>query len=343
MTETFAAQSRRPLVLANRLRAEQRCLRMGVEPRVVAFDRAVFGGCTPVVLDAVSDWWDARGADKWPDDRLNPNYRSPWPNVWVEWEDKNESAVASIARGSAVGPVYKGALLTEFKLLPGQTPFDFLHESWSQLGGKPGDAPQPKGPDWHTAPYVGFFSLFGAFPDIDHICAFPPAIYPIHENGESAGLAAGTTDICCLGGTGPEVVGLVWGDFGMWKLFTALLRVRNLGVTDVMLPRAERRRAERAAIDDGGPPPWVRYKTLAITLPTKPNDRVGNATGGPASPVPFHLVRGHLADYRNGNGLFGKWKSVVWIPMHTRGFQKAGAIAKTYEAQMDIDADPEAI
>jgi hypothetical protein len=134
-----------------------------------------------------------------------------------------------------------------------------------------------------------------------------------------------------------------YGNSAIWRLFVALLNVRNIDAADVDLQRSERRRAERQAIADNGPPPWIKYKTLCLTLPTpQPNGNGNKRSGGPASPIPFHLVRGHLADYTKGAGLFGKWRSVVWVPMHMRGFQKVGAIAKTYEAKLDIDADPRA-
>ena len=77
--------------------------------------RALFAACTPVVLDAVSDWWDEQGAGKWPDDKLDPCYRLPWHNVWAEWIDKNE--------GHAIS---KGVLLGEFILKATASAADFL-------------------------------------------------------------------------------------------------------------------------------------------------------------------------------------------------------------------------
>jgi hypothetical protein len=47
--------------------------------------------------------------------------------------------------------------------------------------------------------------------------------------------------------------------------------------------------------------------------------------------VALHTRRGHFADYRDGNGLFGKHKVKVWVPGCTVGSQEHGTITKTYK------------
>lgn len=44
----------------------------------------------------------------------------------------------------------------------------------------------------------------------------------------------------------------------------------------------------------------------------------------------LHMVRGHLADYTQGAGLFGKLKGRYWIPAHARGDIAQGEIQKRY-------------
>jgi hypothetical protein len=47
--------------------------------------------------------------------------------------------------------------------------------------------------------------------------------------------------------------------------------------------------------------------------------------------VALHARRGHFADYRDGNGLFGKHKVKVWVPGCTVGSREHGTITKTYK------------
>lgn len=80
--------------------------------------------------------------------------------------------------------------------------------------------------------------------------------------------------------------------------------------------------------------PLVTYKTLEID-PTKGNTTrppIGGSTSLSAS-IALHKVRGHLADYRKGNGLFGRHKGLFWIPAHERGAAENGVVIKTYEVK----------
>ena len=47
----------------------------------------------------------------------------------------------------------------------------------------------------------------------------------------------------------------------------------------------------------------------------------------------LHICRGHFADYRDGNGLFGRLHGVYWIEAHVRGEQAVGEVRKTYEVK----------
>jgi hypothetical protein len=336
MTERFMAVPRRTLVLAEKLRRTQRVVQF-IAPgqfEVVEFPCSAFAGCVPVVLDAVSDWWDSMGSDAWPDPRLTETFRMPWPAVWAEWEDRS--------------PLVRqyGMTLQRRGLLVRDVP------KWR-------DWPLSRLMRWYGAKMTGT-----AAADVDSVCADYAGInvmvlceelpngeilssryvmVPYNPDGRRYETPNGVVMHGDPNDYGEARTGRdhTYGNSAVWRLFVALLNVRNIDVAEVDLPRADRRRAERQAITDKGPTPWIKYKTLCLTLPTKSSNGNGNnRTGGPASSIPFHLVRGHLADYRNGPGLFGKWRSVVWIPMHTRGFQKAGAIAKTYDAKIEIDADP---
>ena len=48
----------------------------------------------------------------------------------------------------------------------------------------------------------------------------------------------------------------------------------------------------------------------------------------------FRRCRGHFRDYREGRGLFGKYKQLVWTPMGLRGGREKGE--KTPAREMEI-------
>lgn len=340
----FAAESQRQLVLADGIRASGIVwMDMGRGGEPLDFPRKNFAGCTPVVLDAVSDWWDAQGAEKWPDDRLQPNYRLPWPAVWAEWEDKNDRIISeSRDAGYAGRGLRKGLLIREHEVPDGRSAIDVARAMAAQFGLSLDQSWKQAIAAWSET-RMQTAQLFHYVPHLGRYAALPKVAYPVRADGGSLDSEMGGYPFMVLSLHPQHVLNqlgqAIWNELGMWRLFTALLAVRNIGVADVKLPRAARRRAERQALEDGGPPPWVEYKTLALTLPNA--RREGSARpADAAAPIPFHLVRGHLADYRQGPGLFGKWKTVVWVPMHSRGFQRVGAIAKSYAASIDVEADP---
>jgi hypothetical protein len=66
--------------------------------------------------------------------------------------------------------------------------------------------------------------------------------------------------------------------------------------------------------------------------------KLRTATGGQGS-TPEHRraywIRGHYADYRKGNGLFGNpnLKAIFWIPEHRRGDEELGQVIPEYHIQ----------
>lgn len=51
------------------------------------------------------------------------------------------------------------------------------------------------------------------------------------------------------------------------------------------------------------------------------------------SEIRAHWIRGHYADYRKGNGLFGRIHGVFWIPEHRRGNEELGQVIPEYTIQ----------
>lgn len=111
-------------------------------------------------------------------------------------------------------------------------------------------------------------------------------------------------------------INLIW--FAM-----SLLSCKNVEAEkhahDAKLQHARQRRDKQPLRD---------FYTLNVRLPKSAQARTGGQATGELRP--FHTVMGHLADYREGAGLFGKHKGVFWIPAHVRGNKDAGIINKSY-------------
>jgi hypothetical protein len=65
----------------------------------------------------------------------------------------------------------------------------------------------------------------------------------------------------------------------------------------------------------------TKFKTLVIE-PLKNILRTQGRSGEHGLAQAMHICRGHFRDYREGKGLFGKYKVLVWTPMIVRGSKK---------------------
>jgi len=52
---------------------------------------------------------------------------------------------------------------------------------------------------------------------------------------------------------------------------------------------------------------------------------------GPVLEKREHWVRAHRADYRDGNGLFGRVKALIWVPEHKRGNPELGTVKQSFK------------
>lgn len=77
----------------------------------------------------------------------------------------------------------------------------------------------------------------------------------------------------------------------------------------------------------------AKYKTLVIEPLKQILRREGHSdTHGLAKAM--HICRGHFRDYREGRGLFGKYKQLVWTPMTVRGTKGKGAPVREIEVKV---------
>lgn len=115
-------------------------------------------------------------------------------------------------------------------------------------------------------------------------------------------------------------------------LFTlSMLNIKNV----VRRPHHPDKKLQIKRVKNGRRP-LVTYYTLEVTVPGKHfvggNMPVAKDEGENSRPL--HLVRGHLADYRDGKGLFGKYKGVYWMPAHFRGKAENGVVNKRYKVDI---------
>lgn len=117
----------------------------------------------------------------------------------------------------------------------------------------------------------------------------------------------------------------------IWFAFS-LMACRNIVPIEHRAPRHERRQAER-----NGQVPPRNYYTLNVRLPGQYKASASSGQrGNEQGLLRLHQVRGHLADYRQGKGLFGKYNGVFWVPSHVRGNAERGTIHKSYSLTADI-------
>lgn len=108
------------------------------------------------------------------------------------------------------------------------------------------------------------------------------------------------------------------------KLAIGFMHCKNVKRREAAIPRAERRRAERAGA------PTVKFYELAITPMSESSG--GDGTGDGAG-VSLHICRGHFATY-DEKPLFGKYRGTFWVPAHVRGRADVGIVHKTYAVEV---------
>lgn len=105
----------------------------------------------------------------------------------------------------------------------------------------------------------------------------------------------------------------------------SLAHCKNTSLVD--LPPLPKKRKRRKSDSYGR----VTYKTLIINSLRKQVRSSSDSDGGEQIKQALHIVRGHFKDFRDGPGLFGKFKDVYWWDMHTRGDVKHGRVEKDYK------------
>ena len=103
----------------------------------------------------------------------------------------------------------------------------------------------------------------------------------------------------------------------------SLMNAKNVSLVDAPLPlkvAAKRGRSGKTVLS---------FKTLHIE-PMKARARSEATTGESHLRRALHICRGHFKDFREGPGLFGKYKGLYWWDSQVRGTDESGRIIKDY-------------
>lgn len=116
------------------------------------------------------------------------------------------------------------------------------------------------------------------------------------------------------------------------------MNCKNVELIDNIPSRGMSRKHERRTGE-----PLVSYKTIKVN----PMRTVKHATDLDTTPapqtsaelaMPLSIWRGHFKDYRDGKGLFGKFKEVYWWDQHMRGDIENGVNVKDYTVEAPTNA-----
>lgn len=119
-------------------------------------------------------------------------------------------------------------------------------------------------------------------------------------------------------------IGVGGGSYVLPFLFSlSLMHAKNTSLEDRPLPiPIAKKRAKRGL-------PTLQFKTLVV-YPMRQVARSQVANGESSTKRAMHLCRGHFKDFRNGGGLFGKYRGLYWWDMHVRGDKAYGQVVKDY-------------
>lgn len=106
---------------------------------------------------------------------------------------------------------------------------------------------------------------------------------------------------------------------------TALLHCKNVSLED----RAPNEKLSKKQLKKQGIPK-LKYKVLLVS----PMDKKSARESGmmlDSNGRSLHICRGHFKDYREGNGLFGRFKGIFWWEQSLRGSIDNGVVVKQYK------------
>jgi hypothetical protein len=248
----------------------------------------------PVLLiDNVAEYFFSSDQEYWDLSKDFPNFAPPYPAFWVEHKmvkqihskEKGNTDIASLVPRGRVGMLIHA--LDPADCQGQDIPASARWILWCELFidfGKPGVTAD--------GPHGSVFACIDAEGEIIE----PPSMQSFADSSDEALMMSLIT----------------W--FYPAFLAVSFLHCRNVSVVEnhVPAPLAKRFRERRGIAP-------CSYKTLIIEPLKKILRTEGRSAEHGIQSALFICRRGHFRDYREGRGLFGKYKQLVWMPRIVRG------------------------
>lgn len=129
--------------------------------------------------------------------------------------------------------------------------------------------------------------------------------------------------------TGEQLIDFMTVWMYPFALATTLLHCKNVSARRVEVPAKLRSaQAKRGR-------PSFSYSVLDITPMKRTLQDEGGIGRGGSIQKALHICRGHFKDYRDGAGLFGRYKGLFWWEQALRGSAETGEHAKDYRVKSE--------
>lgn len=259
----------------------------------------------PVLLtDNVADYYYVgTGQEYWSVERDFPNLAPPYDRFWIE--HRLARRIHSDAKGDTDMTAFLGKEARLGSLFMAINPKEVQGEDI------------PEGTHW-----IYWADIFIQYDHVHGDRAHGPhgaILFAVDADGR----VLGAPQMQCY--AAPEV-GDVMKSLMTW-LHPALLSIcflhcKNVTIVDESVPKPLAKKYH--ARTGQWPTP---FKTLVIE-PLKQVLRTQGKSSQVGLAKAIHICRGHFRDYREGRGLFGKYKQLVWTPMTLRGTKGKEAPAR---------------
>lgn len=270
--------------------------------------------------DSISQHYAASAVIEW-DATMHPYARAPFPVTWVEWNAPSEIRLADGMHKQDKA---------QYGILCIEKPFNAANRAILQQSHLRCMA-EAQRPAFMASIADATLMVYGRITAFIHGRIFAPdyeALWFLREDGYvlnwfMAGYDERFRQLCAyvdsLGSTfGLEWLRVCWLAFS----FTNCKNVRLVDIADEVQPPAKIRRRHKI--------PDVRRVTLEINGHVL-RQRRDSQQSEPCE-LPFHLTRGHFAEYGPERPLFGNPKLIgrFWRPAHARGKKEYGEVLKDY-------------
>ena len=106
----------------------------------------------------------------------------------------------------------------------------------------------------------------------------------------------------------------------------AMLNCANIGTVEHKAPDAFQKARQKS-----GKRPLVSYHSVRVDLDKTPRQIAADNLPGDGTTPRRHKKRGHMKDYRKGQGLFGRYKGVWYWGPTLAGSEEEGVVVSDYE------------